>query len=74
MNRGRDADQTMVTVLCLVGAVAGGFVGQVTRLYVFGEPLGFIFSAGGARCCWGSIAGATPPRAQVATSLAPRPS
>jgi uncharacterized membrane protein YeaQ/YmgE (transglycosylase-associated protein family) len=48
MSRSRDADQTMVTVLCIVGAVAGGFVGQVTRLYVFGEPLGFVFSAGGA--------------------------
>ena len=48
MRPSRDADQTMVTVLCVVGAVAGGFAGQVTRLYVFGEPLGFIFSAGGA--------------------------
>ncbi len=48
MSRGRDADKTMVTVLCIVGAVAGGFVGQITRLYVFGEPLGFVFSAGGA--------------------------
>jgi hypothetical protein len=43
-----DADQAMVTVLCLVGAVAGGLVGQITRLYVFGEPLGFVFSAAGA--------------------------
>jgi hypothetical protein len=41
-------DQTMVTVLCVTGAVAGGFVGQITRLYVFGEPLGFAFSAAGA--------------------------
>jgi hypothetical protein len=48
MSRVPAADQTMVTVLCLVGAVVGGFVGQITRLYVFGEPLGFVFSAGGA--------------------------
>jgi hypothetical protein len=48
MSRSRDADQTIVAVLCIVGAVAGGFVGQVTRLYVFGEPLGFVFSAAGA--------------------------
>src|SRR5207253_10189307 len=48
MSHTRDADQTMVAVLCIVGALAGGFVGQVTRLYVFGEPLGFVFSAGGA--------------------------
>jgi hypothetical protein len=48
MSRNSDADFALVTVLALVGAVAGGFVGQITRLYVFGEPLGFLFSAGGA--------------------------
>jgi hypothetical protein len=45
---GRDTDNTMVTVLCIAGAVSGGFVGQIARLYVFGEPLGFVFSAAGA--------------------------
>ena len=44
----QDSDPTLVSVLCVVGAVAGGFVGQVTRLYVFGEPLGFVFSVAGA--------------------------
>jgi hypothetical protein len=46
-NRG-DADPAFVTQLCVVGAIAGGFAGQITRWYVFGEPLGFVFAAAGA--------------------------
>src|SRR6185369_12650464 len=46
-NRG-DADPAFVTQLCVVGAIAGGVAGQITRWYVFGEPLGFVFAAAGA--------------------------
>jgi uncharacterized membrane protein YeaQ/YmgE (transglycosylase-associated protein family) len=48
MRRGRDSDDTMVTVLCVAGALAGGFSGQTFRWYVFGQPLGFLCSAAGA--------------------------
>jgi hypothetical protein len=42
-----DADPVFVTQLCVAGAIAGGFAGQVLRWYVFGEPLGFVFAAAG---------------------------
>jgi hypothetical protein len=42
------ADSAFETQLCVVGAIAGGFAGQITRWYVFGEPLGFVFAAAGA--------------------------
>jgi hypothetical protein len=48
VRRSPNTDDTMVTVLCVAGAIAGGFVGQTFRWYVFGEPLGFVFSAAGA--------------------------
>jgi uncharacterized membrane protein YeaQ/YmgE (transglycosylase-associated protein family) len=74
----RGADGTMVTILCLAGAVAGGFVGQAFGWFVFGQPLGFVISAAGAELLlflYGSRSasrrrgdglpspGATPPRA-----------
>ena len=46
--RTRSADPAFETQLCVVGAIAGGFAGQITRWYVFGEPLGFVFAAAGA--------------------------
>ena len=46
--RTRGADSAFETQLCVVGAIAGGFAGQITRWYVFGEPLGFVFAAAGA--------------------------
>jgi len=46
--RQRDIDESMVTIFAVAGAIAGGAVGQVFRFYVFGEVLGFIFSAAGA--------------------------
>jgi len=46
--RTRSADSAFETQLCVVGAIAGGFAGQITRWYVFGEPLGFVFAAAGA--------------------------
>ncbi len=44
---GRHTDD-MTTVLCVAGALAGGVAGQAFRLYVFGQPLGFVFAAAGA--------------------------
>ena len=41
-------DLGMVTVLSVAGAMAGAFLGQTFGWYVFGEPLGFIFSVAGA--------------------------
>jgi len=46
--RTRGGDSSFETQLCVVGAIAGGFAGQITRWYVFGEPLGFVFAAAGA--------------------------
>ena len=46
--RTRGADSAFETQLRVVGAIAGGFAGQITRWYVFGEPLGFAFAAAGA--------------------------
>jgi hypothetical protein len=46
--RTRGADSAFETQLCVVGAIAGGFAGQITRWYVFGEPLGFVFAVAGA--------------------------
>ena len=46
--RQRDIDESMATILAVAGAIAGGSVGQVLGFYVFGQLLGFIFSAGGA--------------------------
>jgi len=46
--RQRDIDESMVTVFAVAGAIAGGSVGQLLRFFVFGEVLGFVFSAAGA--------------------------
>ena len=42
------ADSAFETQLCVVGAIVGGLAGQITRWYVFGEPLGFVFAVAGA--------------------------
>lgn len=44
----RDLDETTGTIVSVAGAIVGAAIGQVLRLYVFGEPLGFVFSAAGA--------------------------
>jgi hypothetical protein len=49
LHRKHDLDETMVTVLCVAGAVAGAAVGQTFRLFVFGQPAGFLFAAAGAK-------------------------
>src|SRR5689334_14091425 len=41
---GRDADNSAVTLVCVGGAVLGAFFGQTFGWYVFGQPLGFVFS------------------------------
>ena len=46
--RTREGDSAFETQLCVVGAIVGGFAGQITRWYVFGEPLGFVFAVAGA--------------------------
>lgn len=46
--RQRDIDESMATIFAVAGAIAGGAVGQALGLYVFGQLLGFVFSAGGA--------------------------
>ena len=46
--RQRDLDESMATIFAVAGAIAGGSVGQVLGFYVFGELLGFLFSAAGA--------------------------
>lgn len=48
LDRRSDTDPVMERVLAITGAFVGGFAGQTLRLYVFGETLGFIFSAAGA--------------------------
>jgi len=58
--RPSDADPKFVTQLCVVGAIAGGFAGQVLRWYVFGEPLGFVFAAAGAELLLRSYRRRTP--------------
>jgi len=60
--RPSDADPKFVTQLCVVGAIAGGFAGQVLRWYVFGEPLGFVFAAAGAELLLRSYRRRTPGR------------
>src|SRR4051812_37424589 len=42
------ADGAMVTILAVVGAIVGASIGQSFRLFVFGEPLGFLVSGAGA--------------------------
>ena len=49
LNAGRDPAGGRVTVLCIAGAVAGGFLGQALHPYAFGLPLGFVFAAAGAK-------------------------
>ena len=49
MRRDYDVDGTMITVLCVAGALAGAVVGQTFRLFVFGQPAGFVFAAAGAK-------------------------
>jgi hypothetical protein len=54
------ADSAFETQLCVAGAIAGGFAGQITRWYVFGEPLGFVFAAAGAELLLRSYRRRTP--------------
>lgn len=49
LRREHDVDGTTITVVCVAGALAGAFVGQTLRLFVFGQPAGFLFAAGGAK-------------------------
>ena len=49
IHRDRDVDGTMITVLCVAGALAGAVVGQTFKLFVFGQPAGFLFAAAGAK-------------------------
>lgn len=48
LGRTDDRDRTIVTAICISGALAGGFIGQMFGWYVFGQPLGFIVSAAAA--------------------------
>ena len=57
------ADTAFETQLCVVGAIAGGFAGQITRWYVFGEPLGFVFAVAGAELMLRSYRRRTAPSA-----------
>lgn len=49
LDRKHDLDETMITVLCVAGALAGAVVGQTFRLFVFGQPAGFLCAAAGAK-------------------------
>lgn len=49
LRRDRDADGSMITALCVAGALAGALIGQTFRLFVFGQPAGFLFAAAGAK-------------------------
>lgn len=74
--RDRGADGTMVTILCVAGALAGGFVGQAFEWFVFGQPLGFVISAAGAELVlflYGSPAISRRPGAGLPSSEATPP-
>jgi len=49
LHRHHDVDATMITSLCVAGALAGAVIGQTFRLFVFGQPAGFLFAAAGAK-------------------------
>lgn len=49
LHRKDDLDETLITVLCVAGAVAGAVVGQTFGLFVFGQPAGFLCAAAGAK-------------------------
>ena len=69
--RTRGGDTAFETQLCVVGAIAGGFTGQITRWYVFGEPLGFVFAAAGAELLLRSYRRRAPTSASPAVSVSP---
>jgi hypothetical protein len=69
--RTRGGDSAFETQLCVVGAIAGGFAGQITRWYVFGEPLGFVFAAAGAELLLRSYRRRTPTAAQAPVAAPP---
>jgi hypothetical protein len=74
--RSRGTDTAFETQLCVVGAIAGGFAGQVTHWYVFGEPLGFVFAIAGAELLLRSYRRRRPtggPPAVSAPAPAPAP-
>jgi hypothetical protein len=44
----RATDRSTALKLCVGGAILGAFIGQTFGWFVFGQPLGFVCSAGGA--------------------------